>query len=87
MDERDTARRHGGRICVWSGFDVQRTIPFGTPDEVRAEVRHQMDTWHRPEGRMLFAAGNVIKGDCPVASLEALYEEAYDYGSRLMRKA
>jgi uroporphyrinogen decarboxylase len=86
MDEREIARRYGGRICVWSGIDVQRTIPFGTPDEVRAEVRHLMDTWHRSEGRMLFASGNVIRGDCPVPALEALYEEAYGYGSRVVRE-
>jgi len=86
MDEREIARRHGGRICVWSGFDVQRIIPFGTPEEVRAEVRHLMDTFHRPEGRMLFSAGNGINGDCPVASLEALYDEACRYGAEVVRK-
>jgi uroporphyrinogen decarboxylase len=80
MDERQIAARHGGKICVWAGFDVQRIIPFGSPGEVRAEVRHLMDTWQRPEGRMLFSAGNGINGDCPVASLEALYDEAYAYG-------
>jgi len=48
MDEGEIARRYGGRICIWSGFDVQRIIPFGTPAEVRAEVRHLMDTFHRP---------------------------------------
>jgi hypothetical protein len=85
MDEREIAQRYGGSICVWSGFDVQRTIPFGTPEEVRKEVRHLMDTWHRPEGRMLFAAGNVIRGDCPLPSLEALFEEAYDYGSQVAK--
>ena len=36
MDEREIARRYGGRICIWSGFDVQQIIPFGTPEEVRA---------------------------------------------------
>ncbi len=86
MDEREIARRHGGRICIWSGFDVQRIIPFGTPEEVRAEVRHLMDTFHRPEGRMLFSAGNGINGDCPVASLEALYDEACRYGAEVVRK-
>jgi hypothetical protein len=85
MDEREIARRYGGRIGVWAGFDVQRIIPFGTPAAVRAEVRHLMDTWQRPEGRMLFSAGNGINGDCPLNSLEALYEEAYAYGAKAGR--
>ncbi len=86
MDERRIAEIYGGRVCVWAGFDVQRIIPFGTPAEVRAEVRHLMDTWHRPEGRMMFTAGNGINGDCPVESLRALYEEAYGYGRTIVEK-
>jgi len=86
MDERRIAALHGSRICVWAGFDVQRIIPFGTPAEVRAEVRHLMDTWHRPEGRAMFTAGNGINGDCPVESLRALYEEAYEYGRTIVEK-
>jgi hypothetical protein len=39
-------------------------------------VRHILDTWQRPGGRLLFSAGNGINGDCPLASLEALHEEA-----------
>lgn len=86
MDEREIARRYGGRICAWAGFDVQRIIPFGTPSAVRAEVRHLMDTWQRPEGGLLFSAGNGINGDCPLESLEALYEEAYSYGETVARR-
>jgi uroporphyrinogen decarboxylase len=86
MDETRIAAGYGGRICVWAGFDVQRIIPFGTAAEVRAEVRHLMDTWHRPEGRFLFTAGNGINGDCPVESLCALYDEAYSYGRVVVEK-
>jgi hypothetical protein len=35
---------------------------------------------------MLFSAGNGINGDCPLASLEALYDEAYRYGTRVTGK-
>lgn len=82
MDEREIARRYGGQIAFWVGFDVQQIIPYGTPEEVRAEVRHLYDTFGRPDGRLLFTAGNGITGDTPVASLEALFEEAFAYGRR-----
>jgi hypothetical protein len=49
-------------------------------------LRHILDTWQRPEGRLLFSAGNGINGDCPLASLEALHEEACDYGRRVLGK-
>jgi uroporphyrinogen-III decarboxylase len=81
MDETAVARQFGGQIAVWAGFDVQQTIPYGTAEDVRLEVRHLMDTFARPDGRLLFTAGNGITGDTPYASLEALFEEAYAYGA------
>jgi uroporphyrinogen-III decarboxylase len=71
------------KICIWTGLDVQRVIPCGSPDEVRREVRYLMDTWYRPTGRLLFASGNMINRDCPLENLYALYDEAYRYGSRI----
>jgi uroporphyrinogen decarboxylase len=86
MDETHIADRFGGQIAFWSGFDVQQTIPFGTVDEVRAEVRHLFDTYHRPEGRLLFTMGNGITGDTPIASLAALFEEAFEYGTEICKR-
>jgi uroporphyrinogen decarboxylase len=80
MDERVIAERHGKDICIWAGFDVQQTIPWGTVEDVRKEVRFMMDVYGRPEGRLMFTAGNGINGDCPVESLRALFEEAFTYG-------
>lgn len=83
MDERHIADRFGGDICIWAGFDVQRIIPWGTPDEVRAEVRFMLDTYGRPDGRLIFGAGNGINGDCSIASLEALFDESFRYSTEL----
>ena len=81
MDETKIARDFGGKISFWAGFDVQRIIPYGTPEDVRREVRHLMDTYARSDGRLLLTAGNGITPDTPIASLTALYEEAYAYGA------
>lgn len=81
MDEKVIAEKFGGDICIWAGFDVQRTIPYGTPDEVREEVRFMIDTYGRPDGRLMLTAGNGITSDCKVESLEALLDEAYSYGT------
>ena len=87
MDEQKIAARFGGQIAFWTGFDVQHTIPFGTPDEVRREVRHLLDTYYRPDGRLLFTAGNGITGDTPLASLSVLFEEAFTYGTEIVRRS
>ncbi len=84
MDEREIARRYGKRITIFAGLDVQQVIPWGTPDEVRAEVRHLIDTyWQKGQGRMMLTAGNGINEDCQEASLEAFFDEAVEYGVRI----
>lgn len=82
MDEKEIARLYGDKICIWAGFDVQRIIPFGTPEDVRREVRYLYDTYGNKNGRLMFTAGNGINDDCPLESLEALYDEAFSYGRR-----
>ncbi len=82
MDEGAIAAEFGARLTIFTGLDVQQVIPWGTPAEVRAEVRHLLDTFWRPgEGRCLITAGNGINGDCPLASLEAFLDESLRYGA------
>ncbi|HET6455163.1 MAG TPA: uroporphyrinogen decarboxylase family protein, partial [Armatimonadota bacterium] len=80
MDDKTIAREFGKDICIWAGLDVQQVIPWGTPEEVRAEIRFLIDTYLRPEGRLMLTAGNGITEDCPVESLRAFCDEAYNYG-------
>ncbi len=41
--------QYGQRICFHSAVDNQQTLPFGTPDDVRAEVkRTDQDAGQRP---------------------------------------
>lgn len=86
MNEKDIAKRYSKDICVWAGFDVQRIIPWGTPDEVRQEVRYLMDTYYRPEGKFMITAGNGVNGDCPLDSMKALYDESFCYGIEIVSK-
>ncbi len=87
MDEREIAARYGSQITIWAGLDVQQVIPWGTPEEVRREVRHLVDTyWRRGEGRLVLTAGNGINEDCTIVSLEAFFDEALEYGSKVARQ-
>lgn len=80
MDEREVAEKFGGRICFWTGMDVQQILPWGTPDDVRREVRFMIDTYDRPEGGCMVTAGNGITPDVPIENLRAFYDETYNYG-------
>ena len=82
MDEAEIANRYGDQICIWAGFDVQRIIPYGTADDVRQEVRFMLDTYGRPDGRLIMGAGNNLTPDTPFASLQALMEETFAYSQK-----
>lgn len=80
MDEKKIAAAYGDKIAIWAGFDVQQTIPYGTPEDVRREVRFLFDAYRRPDGRFLLTLGNGTTEDLPVESLEALFDESITYG-------
>ncbi len=81
MDEAAIARDFGDRLTFLVGFDVQHTLQEADPDGVRAEVRYLVDTFDRPDGGMMLAAGNGIVGGTPLANIEAFLDEAVRYGA------
>ena len=74
MDDRAIAERYGGRIAFWVGMDVQQVLPFGTEDEVRSHVGERIETFNRPDGGLIIAAGNAILPDTPMKNLRAYLE-------------
>ena len=51
------------------------------PEGVREEVRYLVDTFDRPEGGMMIAAGNGIVAGTPLQNIEAFLDEAVRYGA------
>ena len=82
MDEVAVAQEFGDRMTFLVGFDVQHILPEGTPDEIRAEVRHLIDTFDRPDGGLCLAAGNGILPGTPLENIEAFLDEALRYGEQ-----
>ncbi|MDQ1255948.1 MAG: hypothetical protein QG656_543 [Candidatus Hydrogenedentes bacterium] len=64
--------RDGGPLTIWAGASVTRTLPFGTPDEVRAELRWLVDEGPRV-GLFLGASSSVTPG-VPWVNLDTLIE-------------
>jgi uroporphyrinogen decarboxylase len=44
MNPSEVKEQFGDRLCFWGTIDEQRTLPFGTEGEVRAEVLHRLKT-------------------------------------------
>lgn len=80
MNEVEIAEKFRGRLSFLAGFDVQRTLRVGTPEEVRQEVRFLIDTFDAAEGGLCLAAGNGIVGGTPWDNIVAFLEECATYG-------
>ncbi len=79
MDPAALKERFGERITLWGGgIDTQRTLPFGTPEEVRAEVRERLRIF-TPGGGFVFAPIHNVQAGVPVENLLALFEALREY--------
>jgi uroporphyrinogen decarboxylase len=71
--------RFGRALCFHGGISIQRTLPFGTPDQVRCEVRQIAETI-RPDGGYIFCTAHNIQADTPVGNVQALMDAYHEYG-------
>ena len=70
--------KYGSRITFWGGgIDTQRTLPFGTPQEVSQEVREHLALF--PEGGYVFNPVHNVQAGIPVANLLAMYNTFSKY--------
>jgi len=68
--------QHGGQFCFHSGVDNQYTLPFGTPEDVRAEVRMLAQTLGRDRTGLILAPCHNLQPITPIENILALYDEA-----------
>ena len=69
----------GADLVFWGGgVDTQKVLPFGTPDQVRADVRERMAIFG-VGGGFVFNAIHNIQARTPVENLLAVYEAVDRY--------
>ena len=79
MDPVQLKSRFGDKIVFWGGgVDTQHTLPFGTPDEVRKQVRQRIDSFSRGGG-FVFNSIHNIQAKNPVENLLAMFEAVKEY--------
>jgi uroporphyrinogen-III decarboxylase len=80
MDPEALKRTYGDAFVFWGGgVDTQKTLPFGTPDEVRAEVRSRLRTFGR-DGGFVFNTIHNVQPMSPVENVLAVYETVKTHG-------
>ena len=72
MDPASLKEAFGGQIVFWGGgVDTQKTLPFGSTDEVREEVRERVQTLGRGGGFVFNPVHNIQQGVPPENILAA----------------
>lgn len=70
----------GERLTFWGGgVDTQRTLPFGTPEEVRKEVGERLKTFGLGGG-FVFNTIHNVQARVPIENVQAMYETVRECG-------
>ena len=78
MDPRALKREFGKDLVFWGGgVDTQKTIAFGTPEEVYREVRERIDIF-APGGGFVFNAIHNVQGNTPTENILAMFRAIRD---------
>ena len=79
MDARSLKEEFGGRLAFHGGISIQRTLPFGSPADVRAEVKNVFEAL-APGGGYIACTAHNIQADTPVENVKELLKAYEDYG-------
>jgi uroporphyrinogen decarboxylase len=80
MELKGLKRDFGKTLCFHGGIDNQKILPFGTPEEVRAEVRHCIDDLAADGTGYILAPCHCIQPVSPMENIIAMCDEAWHYG-------
>jgi uroporphyrinogen decarboxylase len=74
MDPAIIKRRYGDKLCFWGTIDEQKTLPFGSPEDVRREVRQRIETVGKGGG-LIIGPTHHVQLDTPIENFEAMVDE------------
>lgn len=79
MEPRALKQRFGEQIVFWGGgVDTQHTLPFGTPQEIRQQVKERIEIFGAGGG-FVFNTIHNVQANIPVENLLALYEAVAEF--------
>jgi uroporphyrinogen-III decarboxylase len=83
MDPARLKQEYGDRLCFWGTIDEQHSLPFGSPDDVRAEVQARLETIGQ-NGGLILGPTHSVQLDTPMenfwAMVEAITQTPYPTG-------
>ena len=80
MDSAKLKQEFGKELVFWGGgCDTQHVLSFGTPEDVREEVKRRVGDL-APGGGFVFNQVHNIQADVPPENIEAMFDAAREFG-------
>ena len=80
MDPARLKREYGDKLCFWGSIDEQHTLPFGSAEDVAAEVQTRLETLGK-QGGLIIGPTHHVQLDTPMenfwAMVKAITETPY----------
>jgi len=82
MEPAQLKSRYGDRLVFWGGgVDTQKSLPFGTPEEIRRQVLERCEVFSK-NGGFVFDTVHNIQALTPVENIVAMVEAIREFNAR-----
>lgn len=75
IDSEEIKRKYGSKISLFGGVSTQKTFPYGTPEDVKKEVKQRIKILGKGGGYIL-APDQELQMDVPIENIMAFIETA-----------
>lgn len=79
MNPAEIKLKYGDKLAFWGTIANQTTMPFGTPDDVKREVKERIETVGRGGG-LLLTPSHLLQAEVPWENVIAFFEAVDEYG-------
>ena len=74
MDTAELIKTYRGSLAFWGGLSTQKTLPFGTAEDVLKETQHLLKLGR--DGGYILSPSHAVEGDVSLENILTFVEEA-----------
>jgi uroporphyrinogen decarboxylase len=79
MNPAEIKKKYGDKLTLYGTISIQKTLPYGTVEDVENEVKHRIATCGY-DGGLIISPSNQVLVDTKIENFLAIYEAVKKYG-------